>query len=111
MQTNWDGHTPLHTAFQNDHFDIADILIKKGANLSITTYGNQTPADLIANRELRDKYKKLEMIYTICKTLTFEVEADKSSPDYDDEDCADAYAGGIEEHEETKNLAGDVDHI
>jgi ankyrin repeat protein len=37
------GNTPLHEALIYQHFDIADILIKKGAKETITNKDGKTP--------------------------------------------------------------------
>jgi ankyrin repeat protein len=37
------GYTPLHTASQHDHRDIAELLIIKGADVNVKTDDGRTP--------------------------------------------------------------------
>ena len=50
-KTNHAGNTPLHLAFQFDHPQIVDLLVKEGADLTIKNNAQLTPSELGAKLE------------------------------------------------------------
>ena len=50
-KTNHSGNTPLHLAFQFDHPEIVDLLVKEGANLTIKNNAQLTASELGAKLE------------------------------------------------------------
>lgn len=53
-----EGWTPLHAVCSYGFFDVAKILVEKGADLSIPNYDNELPIDLIENSEEFTKFIK-----------------------------------------------------
>ncbi|MGL9762586.1 MAG: ankyrin repeat domain-containing protein [Wolbachia sp.] len=57
------GYTPMHLAVQRDYFDIAQLLIEKGADLSIKCKEGYTAIDMFINKangraDINENYKK-----------------------------------------------------
>ncbi|WP_349966882.1 ankyrin repeat domain-containing protein [Wolbachia endosymbiont of Armadillidium arcangelii] len=56
---NEDGHTPLHWAAKNNHFNIVETLLNRGANINVVDELKRTPLHLAAMEGHKDVVKIL----------------------------------------------------
>lgn len=59
-QQSADGSTALHYAVKNDHVEVADLLLERGANASIRDMHGKTPAQYARSHAMKALFQDKE---------------------------------------------------